>query len=63
MWPVATQSTTVEARLAEVAGRFHTAVVRKNGNERRRAVAAADHASAAYDRAARRLGLACRQSA
>ena len=50
-------------RLADVASRFHEAVVRKNGNERRRAVADADHASAAYDRAARRLGLACRQAA
>ena len=48
--------------LAEIAERFHVAVVRSEDHERRRALAAADRASAAYDRAARRLGLACRQS-
>jgi hypothetical protein len=50
------------AELASVAARFHAAVVRDDGYERRIALADADQASAAYDRAARRLGLACRQS-
>jgi hypothetical protein len=48
--------------LAEVSERFHVAVVRGDAHERRRALAAAERASEAYDRAARRLGLACRQS-
>ena len=48
--------------LAEIAKRFHVAVVRGDEHERRRAIAAADRASGAYDRAARRLGVACRQS-
>ena len=48
--------------LAAVAERFHGAVVRNDPHERRRALASAERASEAYDRAARRLGLACRQS-
>jgi hypothetical protein len=48
--------------LAEVAKRFHVAVLRGDEHERRRALAAAERASAAYDRAAFRLGVACRQS-
>jgi hypothetical protein len=48
--------------LAEIAKRFHLAVRRGDEHERRRALAAAERASAAYDRAARRLGVACRQS-
>jgi hypothetical protein len=49
--------------LAEIAERFVVAVARSDGHERRRALADAERASAAYDRAARRLRLACRQSA
>jgi hypothetical protein len=48
--------------LAEISQRFQAAVVRDKPHERRRALAAAERASAAYDRAARRLDLACRQS-
>lgn len=50
------------AELARVAERFHTAVVRDDDHERRRALSDADRVSEAYDRAARRLGLACRQT-
>lgn len=49
--------------LAEISKRFHLAVIRNDEHERRRALAAADRASERYDRAAGRLGLACRQSA
>jgi hypothetical protein len=49
--------------LAEISHRFHGAVVENKPHERRRAVAQAERASEAYDRAARRLGLACSQSA
>ena len=49
--------------LAEVAQRFVAALAADDVHERRRAVADADRASAAYDRAARRLRLACRQAA
>ena len=49
--------------LAQIAERFHVALIRGDEHERRRAQAAADRASTAYDRAARRLGLACRQTA
>jgi hypothetical protein len=49
--------------LAEIAERFVDAVTRNDAHERRRAVADAERVSAAYDRAARRLRLACRQSA
>jgi hypothetical protein len=51
------------AELAEVSERFVVALARNNGHGRRRALADADQASAAYDRAARGLGLSCRQSA
>lgn len=51
------------AELAEISERFLVAVVRPDAHERRRALADAERASAAYDRAARRLRLACRQSA
>jgi hypothetical protein len=51
------------AELADVAEQFVVAVVRDDAHERRRAVADAEHASSAYDRASRQLGLACRQSA
>jgi hypothetical protein len=50
-------------RLAAVSQRFVRALAPKKARERRHALAEADHASAAYDRAARRLGLDCRQSA
>ena len=45
------------------AARFHAAVVHERAHERRRAQAAAERASATYDRAAARLGVACRQAA
>jgi hypothetical protein len=51
------------AELAEISQRFVLAVVRHDTHGRRRALANADHASAAYDRAAKRLSLTCRQSA
>jgi hypothetical protein len=54
---------TASIELAEISERFLLAVVRDNVHERRRALADADRASAAYDRAARRLRLTCRQSA
>ena len=47
--------------LAAVSERFVVAVARNDAHERRRAVADADRAAAAYDRAARNLGVACRQ--
>jgi hypothetical protein len=51
------------AKLAAVSERFVAALPRSKARERRGALAEADHASEAYDRAARRLGLSCRQSA
>jgi hypothetical protein len=51
------------AKLAAVSERFVAALPRSKARERRRALAEADHASQAYDRAARSLGLTCRQSA
>ena len=47
--------------LAEISERFLVAVARDDGNGRRRALAEAERAGAAYDAAARRLGLDCRQ--
>jgi hypothetical protein len=49
--------------LAVGAARFHAAVVADDAHERRRALADADRVATAYDRAARRLGLTCRQTA
>lgn len=49
--------------LAAISERFVVALARGDGLERRRGLADADQASGAYDRAARRLGLTCRQSA
>lgn len=49
--------------LARVSERFHVAVVRDDKHGRRRALADVDRVSEAYDRAAKRLGLACRQTA
>lgn len=51
------------ADLARISERFLLAVVRDEAHERRRALADAERASAAYDRAANRLRLACRQAA
>lgn len=50
------------AEHARIAQRFLVGVARKDPHARRRAVADAERASAAYDRAAKRLKLACRQS-
>ena len=49
------------AELAVISDRFLVAVARDDGNGRRRALAAAERAGAAYDDAARSLGLDCRQ--
>jgi hypothetical protein len=48
--------------LARVSDRFYEAVVARDAHARRRALADVDRISEAYDRAARRLGLACRQT-
>jgi hypothetical protein len=48
--------------LTQIAARFHLAVVRDDAHVRRRALADAERASEAYDRAARRLRLACRHA-
>lgn len=50
------------AELAEISERFVVALARDDAHARRRALADAERASAAYDRAARKLRLACRQS-
>lgn len=51
------------AEIAEISRRFLAAVDRDNAHARRRALADAERVSSAYDRAARRLKIACRQSA
>jgi hypothetical protein len=48
--------------LALTAGQFHAAIVHPDVHGRRRAYADAERLSLEYDRAARRLGLACRQT-
>jgi hypothetical protein len=49
--------------LATISERFVVAIARDDPHARRRALADAERASAAYDRAAKQLGIACRQSA
>ena len=49
--------------LVGVSERFHAAVVSRDAHARRRALADADRVSTSYDRAARQLGLTCRQLA
>jgi hypothetical protein len=51
------------AELADISERFLVAVAHDDAHERRRALADAERASTAYDRAARRLRLTCRQAA
>ena len=48
--------------LALISQRFLVGVARDDAHARRRALADAERASAAYDRAAKQLKLACRQS-
>jgi hypothetical protein len=48
--------------LAAISERFVVALARDDAHARRRALADAERATAAYDRAAKRLKLACRQS-
>ena len=48
--------------LASISQRFVVAIARDDAHARRRALADAERASSAYDRAARQLKIACRQS-
>ncbi len=50
------------AELARISQRFLVGVARDDAHARRRALADAERASSAYDRAARKLRIACRQS-